>query len=188
MMKSAVACLLAAVVAADSSNLGHINGTCGTKSPSPLEDCGNNDCGSCGNACCKLQFHVSEGTEEAMKTLNASLAGGGPDGFYQLQPTAEGGFGFGDLRPYKKPIDFIGKVTHLTSGPGHYTDMVTITIAPHAAGSVIDMFSVSLIGGAFCDAGQNYKNIVMAMKGASWNQAFRQKSVGSFCPSAVHMI
>eukprot|EP00933_Yihiella_yeosuensis_P007497 TRINITY_DN112573_c0_g1_i1.p1 TRINITY_DN112573_c0_g1~~TRINITY_DN112573_c0_g1_i1.p1 ORF type:complete len:189 (-),score=35.35 TRINITY_DN112573_c0_g1_i1:89-655(-) len=160
-----------------------VEGTCGQGSPSKVSDCQNNDCGSCGNACCRLSFTVEESTEEAVKLLNESMAKGGPDGYYSRQKTAEGPIGFGDLRPYKKPIDFIGQVHHLTDGPGNYTDLITFTIAKSGQGSLIEAFSLSLIAGAYCDAGQNYKNIVMAMKGVSWKSPFSQSEKDGSCPA-----
>merc|ERR1712023_368441 len=125
--------------------------------------------GSCGNACCKLLFTVEEDPETTMKLLNSSLANGGPDGQYALQMTDEGSLGFADLRPYKLEEQFIGQVHHMTSGPKHYKDTIDFTIRPcretkgacSKTGSIIQAFSLSLVGGALGDNGQNYKNIRM---------------------------
>jgi hypothetical protein len=126
-----------------------------------------------------MAFVVEEDTETTVKMLNQSLSAGGPDGYFTLQPMAEGVTGFADLRPYKKDVDFIGQVHHMTTGPARYNDTIDITIAPRqceaetdapcsASGSIIHAFSLSLIGGAYGDNGQNYKNIAMVIKSAKW--------------------
>ncbi|CAK0822353.1 unnamed protein product, partial [Prorocentrum cordatum] len=106
----------------------------------------------------------------AVQMLNKSLAGGGPDGLFTLQPTFEGTLGFADLRPFKQGVAFIGQVHHMTSGPSHFNDTIDFTIAPqecageapcNAEGSIIRAFSLSLIAGAYGDNGQNYKNIAL---------------------------
>merc|ERR1712039_489085 len=89
-------------------------------------------------------------------------------GYYTLQPLAEGVTGFFDLSVFKAGLPFIGQVHHMTSGPKHYNDTIDFTITKSGSGSVIKAFSLSLIGGALGDNGQNYKNIVMAMKSVQW--------------------
>jgi hypothetical protein len=44
-----------------------------------------------------------------MNKLNATIGAKGPDGLYTPMPTAEGTLTFGDLRPFDKPVDFIGQ-------------------------------------------------------------------------------
>merc|ERR1719510_1436738 len=168
----------------------HVVGTCGADLPSKVPDCQNNDCGSCGGACCQLEFEVEEDTAATVMKLNASILGGGPDGSYVAQVTAEGPLGFGDLRPFKKPVDFIGQAHHTTSGPKHYMDSVAFTVARGAngAGSVVHGCSMSLIAGAFCDNGQNYKNLVMLMKGTSWRFGFTIRHLDSSCPVPQHEV
>jgi hypothetical protein len=168
-------------------------GSCGSKSPSNVTDCQNVDFGSCGNACCKLEFLVSEDPLAAMQKLNASFTDGGADGYYKLQMTAEKTLGFGDLRAFHPPggYQFLGQVHHTTSGPAHYVDEINLSIRPqqcdkgflcNAQGSIITAFSTSLIAGALGDNGQNYKNIVMAMKNVAWMSPFEQSNSDSSCP------
>lgn len=154
-----------------------IAGTCGRGEHADAPDCGNVDKGSCGNACCKLAFVVGEDPATAAGLLNRSLAGGGPDGLFTPQMTAEGTLGFADLRPFNQSVDFIGQVHHMTSGPSHFNDTIDFTVAPRecvgglpcsAEGSIIRVFSTSLIAGAFGDNGQNYKNIALVMKNIAW--------------------
>lgn len=92
--------------------------------------CAFEDCGSCGNACCRLGIQVSETAAEAMAKLNSSLLSGGPDGHYTAQYTAEGATGFADLTPYSKPVDYIGQAIHTTLSPNYYNDSISITISP----------------------------------------------------------
>merc|ERR1712113_433122 len=112
---------------------------------------------------------------------NDTLANGGPDGYYSLPLTAEGTVGFGDLRQFKIPSgeQFIGQAHHMASGPKHYNDTINFNIRPRscvgggtACGSVVKAFSLSLIAGALGDNSQNYKNILMAMKSATWKVPF----------------
>ena len=48
----------------------------------------------------------------------------------------------------------------MTSGPAHYNDTIDMTVRSSGDGVIVKLFSLSLIGGALGDAGQNYKNIV----------------------------
>lgn len=66
--------------------------------------------GSCGTACCKLEFFIDgETTTEVMNKMNSTIGMKGPDGLYIPMDTAEGTLTFGDLRPFDKPVDFIGQ-------------------------------------------------------------------------------
>merc|ERR1712232_637199 len=168
-----------------------IVGTCGLDSPSKVEDCQNVDFGSCGGACCKLDIQVAGTTKETVEKLNStmSLASFGPDGYYWPQATAEGALGFADLTVMGSPMgfDYIGQVTHTTSGPGHYVDYINFNIKNYTdemmsdAYSVVRAHSISHIGGALSDNGQNYKNIMAAMK-AAFGQNVSAMSVDGSCP------
>lgn len=75
-----------------------------------FDNCDNVDNGSCGDACCKLHFLIEgESTTSVMNKLNSSIEMKGPDGLYTGMMTAEGTMTFGDLRPFDKPVDFIGQ-------------------------------------------------------------------------------
>jgi hypothetical protein len=148
------------------------------------ELCAYEDCGSCGNACCRLDFAVSETASEAMLLLNASLLSGGADGRYTAQFTAEGVTGFADLRPYNHDADYIGQAIHTTYSPYYYNDSISITINPPTDDvntTVIRAFSYSLIAGAYCDNGQNYYNIVNLIQSIDWAKGFIISGDGS-CP------
>eukprot|EP00614_Pseudopedinella_elastica_P012990 CAMPEP_0172610650 /NCGR_PEP_ID=MMETSP1068-20121228/30430_1 /TAXON_ID=35684 /ORGANISM="Pseudopedinella elastica, Strain CCMP716" /LENGTH=175 /DNA_ID=CAMNT_0013414415 /DNA_START=25 /DNA_END=552 /DNA_ORIENTATION=+ len=145
--------------------------------------CGNPDCGTCGNACCKLEIVVAESTRETMDLLNTSIHQGGPDGAYTPQATYEGTSGFADLRPYNKTVDFIGQATHMTPAPSYFNDSVSFTIAPLPdGGCVLTAFSISLIAGAYCDSGQNFYNIMALVNFIGWSAPPKAAQVGRFCP------
>jgi hypothetical protein len=145
------------------------------------------DCGSCGNACCNVAIAVTESTAATMNKLNSSITLGGPDDAYAAQMTYEGTLGFADLRPYSKPVDFIGQAIHTTTGNSHFEDSVSFTIAPTASGgSVIQAFSLSLIAGAYCDDGQNYFNIMQLVDSIAWSAPPEVTFSGSCLPPAVH--
>lgn len=92
--------------------------------PDP-ELCANTDCGSCGNACCKLQIFVAESSEITANLLKTAIQAGGPDGHYTSQMTYEGTDCIADLRPYNKPVDFIGQTIHTTLAPNYFNDTVS---------------------------------------------------------------
>uniref|UniRef100_A0A7R9UEN9 Uncharacterized protein n=1 Tax=Pinguiococcus pyrenoidosus TaxID=172671 RepID=A0A7R9UEN9_9STRA len=124
--------------------------------------CDFEDCGSCGNACCKLSYYVNGlSTEEVVKMLNKTLGAGGPDGHYAQVMTYEGTLGFADLRPFDKPVHFIGQAVHTTTGKARFNDTLDFTIAPTSTGSLVTAFSISQIAGAYCDSGQNFSNLQM---------------------------
>ena len=116
-----------------------------------------------------LFLQVSEDSAAAMALINASIHTGGSDGGYTASMTYEGASGFADLRPYDKPVDFIGQAIHTSLPPNFFNDSVSFTIAPTATGSKIKAFSYSLIAGAFCDDGQNYYNIISLLSTLPWS-------------------
>jgi len=162
-------------------------GSCGGDQPSKVADCQNVDFGSCGGACCKLDFRVSGSTDAVMDALNKTLSNGGPDGAYELQMTAEGTLGFGDLTQFGSPqgTDWIGQAFHTTSGPAHYVDTLNFNIKSErdGAASLVRAFSLSQIGGALGDNGQNYKNVMTLMK-AAFGDDIQGSSVDGSCPAA----
>merc|ERR1739845_96179 len=115
--------------------------------------------------------NITGTTVEVVNMLNQTLAA--PGGYYWPQPTAEGMLGFADLTLMGSPMgfDYIGEVSHTTSGQGHYVDYIRFNIRSGASGmngshSVVRAHSISGIGGALSDNGQNFKNIMTAMKAA----------------------
>lgn len=167
-------------------------GSCGAAKD--VEDCQNTDLGSCGNACCRVQATVAGSAEDVAKALNSSLMGGGPDGGYTLQPLfgqagpGTGGLGFEALGA----AGFLGQVHHMTSGPAHYNDTVNFHLTSSADNktTTITAFSVSLIGGAFGDSGQGYKNIIMALKGANFGNGWDGEvtHMDKSCPAPQHAV
>jgi len=179
-----------AMILLATANASDVVGSCGGAKPSKVEDCQNVDFGSCGNACCKLDFRVLvSSSKDAMTTLNQTMSNGGPDGAYKLQMTAEGTLGFGDLAQFGSPhgFDYIGQVFHTTSGPAHYVDTINFNIKQEDPYTVVRAFSTSQIGGALGDNGQNYKNIMSVMK-AAFGKNYATVLVDSSCPAAAAMV
>jgi len=131
-----------------------------------------------------MDFSV-EGTSTAVMTqLNVTLSKGGVDGNYELKMTAECTLGFCDLIQFGSPFgfDYIGQAYHTTSGPAHYVDTVNFWIKTGKAGySTLRAFSTSQIAGALGDNGQNYKNIITAIK-AAFGADVEGVSVDGSCP------
>ena len=149
-----------------------------------FDQCKNGDNGSCGNACCKLNIHVKDlSTDEVMNKLNSSLVTGGVDGLYIPMMTAEGTLVFGDLRPYDKPVDFIGQTWHTTVN-GLYNDTINMIVAPGHRGTDVVAFSISQIAGAYGDDGQNYYNIYQLFTSVFSADALSIKNADQSCPSS----
>ena len=155
--------------------------------------CANLDCGSCGNACCKLEIVVNAmSTEAVMSALNASIHKGGADGSYRAS-IMNGAVttGFSDLRPYNVSADFLGQAIHTTNAPNYYNDTIDLAVAPKTdagpAGTVIRAFSISQVGGAYCDAGQNYYNIMKLVSSIEWSSGYYGGDAGldGSCPTAT---
>lgn len=137
-------------------------GSCGEG----CRECDKQDCGSCGGACCTLIFHFVGTDISTTKVANAitkAVGLGGADGRYAAGPTAEGTVGFANLMHYNKSVDYIGRFKHTTVG--NYTDTLNLIVAPrNSTGTThavqVRAFSISEIGGAYCDEGQNFKNLI----------------------------
>lgn len=149
-----------------------------------FDKCKNVDEGSCGTACCKLNFYLEgETTTEVMNKLNSTLGASGPDGLYIPMPTAEGTMTFGDLRPYDKPVDFIGQAWHTTANL-MYNDTLNFLVAAVDEGKSTQVtgFSISQLGGSYGDEGQNYYNLVQLMDSVSWKKQYEMEHADSSCP------
>lgn len=131
-------------------------------------DCDRPDHGTCGVACCALNIsfpHTS--TFSLMTMLNSSIAKGGPDFRFILRPTAENKYGFADFRSFGIPVHFMGQAWHETAKYTYKDTINYLIYAPPANSpnsSVMRVHSISQIGGAYGDDGQNYKNIVVLVK------------------------
>ena len=132
----------------------------------PLVDCGAGapcsraDFGSCGNACCAMTFTVkSRDSEATVAAISKALRKGGPDGQYSLPPLDGGRAGFNDIRKFGVPADFIGQAVHTTAKAG-YRDTINIAVKDDK----VRACSIAQIGGAFGDAGQNFRNLEVLFK------------------------
>uniref|UniRef100_A0A7S2XXM6 Uncharacterized protein n=1 Tax=Fibrocapsa japonica TaxID=94617 RepID=A0A7S2XXM6_9STRA len=125
-------------------------------------NCGNIvDCGSCGNACCKLQFYFKGATEEEVaQDLYDVLKVGGPDQLYQMQETFTGELGLADYRERDGLANFVGQTTHRNEDGNGYVDLINFSINPwYGTGTMVNMFSLTTVGGLYCDEGSNFMNI-----------------------------
>eukprot|EP00929_Paragymnodinium_shiwhaense_P075576 TRINITY_DN38651_c0_g1_i1.p1 TRINITY_DN38651_c0_g1~~TRINITY_DN38651_c0_g1_i1.p1 ORF type:complete len:191 (-),score=30.01 TRINITY_DN38651_c0_g1_i1:81-653(-) len=138
-----------------------------------VEDCLNFDCGSCGNACCMLRFRVADDPERSMSLMMTSFDQGGPDGEYRWLPDHLGVTGFRDDRSRQTGLAFVGLLSH-TAAPGDIQTLHIAIVQDDGGGSRLDIASTSLspLTASFCDGGQNYTNILMAMKGVPWGSRF----------------
>ena len=97
--------------------------------------------------------------------METSLRKGGADGRFSLPPLADGGgTGFNDLRRFGAPYDFIGQAVHVTAARG-YRDTVNLAVTGESRGARLRAFSISDIGGALGDSGQNRRNIELLLQG-----------------------
>lgn len=89
-----------------------------------------------------------------------SLKSGGADGRYRFT-------GEQDLRPYNLSdhSQFIMQGIHSTL-VNHYNDTLNFLLISHdSKNTMVHAFSISQIATAYCDEGQNYKNLVGYVKG-----------------------
>jgi len=119
--------------------------------------------------------------------LNESLHNGGPDGLYTANELHEGGTGFAELPP-----------RHLTIGQGnhessiyHYNDTLNF-IARDTSDThcTVTAFSISNIGGALGDQGQNYANLeaLVQATGLQFDESVLLGcGVADFAQSSQHM-
>mmetsp|Transcript_59054 Transcript_59054/g.141043 ORF Transcript_59054/g.141043 Transcript_59054/m.141043 type:complete len:182 (+) Transcript_59054:64-609(+) len=125
------------------------NGTCGMNK---VADC-INDMGSCGNACCTLEFESSLSPEDTFTAIKEYLSGSGSDGLFKLVDAK-------DLRSFHIPdgYEFILQGTH-TTYKARYVDTLDFNIRTSDSGSLVRAFSISDVAGALGDAGQNHRTL-----------------------------
>jgi len=134
---------------------------CGLNGDTPA-DCGRNDKGSCGNACCALETSIGKPSEEVHSMVKKFLEGGGDSGAYAYtdgkMPHNE--HPADDLRKFGMKYKFIMQGTHTTSGR-HYKDTLNFNIREgnNASSVILRAFSISDLHGSLGDAGQNFKTL-----------------------------
>mmetsp|Transcript_7201 Transcript_7201/g.9744 ORF Transcript_7201/g.9744 Transcript_7201/m.9744 type:complete len:196 (+) Transcript_7201:99-686(+) len=149
--------------------------------------CGRLDQGSCGNACCKLEWTFHLPAETVMKHLNQSIQEGGPDGSYKASAMYEGGTGFADLTPFGAPASFIGQVVR-TTRIKKFNDTLNFALYKTSDETTkVTAFSISQIGGALGDDGQNYSNLEELVQASGL--VFTEETVmGCPVPEASHRV
>eukprot|EP00455_Lapot_gusevi_P008141 TRINITY_DN13511_c0_g1_i2.p1 TRINITY_DN13511_c0_g1~~TRINITY_DN13511_c0_g1_i2.p1 ORF type:complete len:191 (+),score=55.23 TRINITY_DN13511_c0_g1_i2:76-573(+) len=128
-------------------------------------DCKREDCGSCGNACCMVNYEIDLPAKSLKMKLEDLLRSGGPDHLYSLQvPAGSSVPEFCDIKQYNKGGDYMGQAIH-TTRVYRFNDTVNFFLtAKSETQTVLKVFSLSQIAGALCDEGQNYKNIIGVVK------------------------
>lgn len=97
--------------------------------------------------------------ENLNTALVEKMKNSGPDGRYFFVD-------YTDLRPYNKSAHFISQGIH-TTFKRQYNDTVNFVIKPVDSRNIqskLTAFSISQIAGAYCDDGQNYKNLIALVK------------------------
>lgn len=135
--------------------------TCGLNGDTAV-DCGREDLGSCGNACCALETPTGRSPEEVYSLVRKFLEGGGDSGAYAYtdgkMPHNE--HPADDLRKLGMTYKFIMQGTHTTSGR-QYKDTLNFNIreGSNASSAILRAFSISDLHGSLGDAGQNFKTL-----------------------------
>lgn len=119
--------------------------------------CDSPDFGSCGNACCRLEWKFKMSPEQVMILLNETITNGGPDNQYSPNMLHQGSRGFAAVPPFQNLV-YVGQATHLTTIK-KYVDTLNFAILSSKTGTTVNAFSISDVGGAFGDEGQNYANL-----------------------------
>ena len=141
------------------------NSTCGPpeNGASSVPGCDKPDFGSCGNACCVVEFDITSGsTEDAYNGLKQWLQKGGTDGSvaYRTGEDAAGHNPGDDCREYHNGYDFVLQGSHTTTSG--FVDTLDFNFKTRSAkGGAITLraASISDIHGALGDNGQNYKTL-----------------------------
>ncbi|XP_013383015.1 uncharacterized protein LOC106153584 [Lingula anatina] len=117
------------------------------------------DCGTCGNACCALQFIVGGSSEPIYEEFSNFLMKGGTDGWYFYSDST-------DLRSQNVSADFIIQ-GYYSSILNRYQNTLNFAVEKSTNLQMVSVraFSISNVTGTYCDAGQNYKNLVQFMIG-----------------------
>jgi hypothetical protein len=147
-------------------------GTCGL-APTTDPDCSRHDMGSCGNACCGVEVEFAATASRLTELISRELARHGSDGSFKPAQTwgsffALDGGGCRDLRSSTETANqLLCQATHTTSGQYRFEDTVNIKMLPSVdqARTSVRFFSISNIAGALGDAGQNFKNIMLIVRG-----------------------
>ena len=141
--------------------------TCGPPGAvaSSVPDCNKPDFGSCGNACCVVEFNITSGastSEDAYQRLKQWLQTGGSDGSvaYVTGADAAGHNPGDDCREYHNGYDFVLQGSHTTTKG--FVDTLDFNIkTPSTKGGAITLRAASISGihGALGDNGQNFKTL-----------------------------
>lgn len=118
-----------------------------------------NDMGSCGNACCAVEFETDKAPAEVFATMTKYLESGGSDGLFGYKTGGASGLGISGGAG-EGTWDSIFQGTH-TTFKMRYVDTLNFAVRTkqHGEGSVVRAFSISDIAGALGDEGQNRRTV-----------------------------
>ena len=153
----------------------HTTGDLRSEPANCATDCDKWDQGSCGNACCVVDVHVSALVDDAYAALTAYLESGGGDGHYSKASTSDdaGHTSEDDQGDYPFRFSPVLSWRYTTAGfhatSGGYVDDLKFSVGVTSSGAAkVRMSSISGINGALGDMGQNYKNLAFLAAGLSW--------------------
>lgn len=131
------------------------SGSCGVN---PVPEC-MNDMGSCGNACCAVEFTIDRDPADVFAMMTKYLQSGGSDGLFTYSPGGASGLGISGGAGHGT-WDSIFQGTH-TTFKMRYVDTLDFAVRTEAGGkgSVVRAFSISGIAGALGDEGQNRRTV-----------------------------
>mmetsp|Transcript_60257 Transcript_60257/g.111739 ORF Transcript_60257/g.111739 Transcript_60257/m.111739 type:complete len:269 (-) Transcript_60257:64-870(-) len=150
-------------------------GSCGAHAS---EDCTMKDMGSCGNACCSMEFTTEFLPVEAASSLKSYLAKGGMDGLFRFT-------GESDLSAFSIGWTWISQGTH-TTYKERYIDTLDFNFRPDADGStIVRAFSISDVAGALGDMGQNHRTLKIISDDLNWKSPTIKFGCGDGVPSSL---
>mmetsp|Transcript_49834 Transcript_49834/g.112171 ORF Transcript_49834/g.112171 Transcript_49834/m.112171 type:complete len:271 (-) Transcript_49834:30-842(-) len=150
-------------------------GSCGTYSS---DDCKIKDMGSCGNACCSMEFAADASPAEVAASLKSYLVEGGMDGLFQLK-------GEKDLTAYPVAWTWIAQGSHTTYRE-RYIDTLDFNVRPDGNGAtIVRAFSISDVAGALGDMGQNHRTLSIVSKDLKWESPVVKFGCGDELPVSL---
>ncbi|KAI6660287.1 hypothetical protein LOD99_13876 [Oopsacas minuta] len=107
------------------------------------------DCGTCGNACCTMEFQVDQKSEDLTNLMKDNLMKGGQDGNYRF-------IKFLNLTNQERPsgVRYIIQAGHL--GKSSNASLQFLIASNYSLTSTVRGFSISTLAKDLCDSGKNY--------------------------------
>lgn len=125
------------------------------------------DCGSCGNACCSLEFEVDQKSEDLTQIMETNLNKGGPDGKFSLVKLL-------NLTTERRQsgVRFIIQAGYV--GLSANASIQFAIASNYSLVSKVRGFSISTLATDLCDSGQNYQLMMTFIKSLAMDFKFKQ--------------